>query len=127
MSEHPMVRPVGSTADEVIEFRTREERDAVVVEVLGEVDLLTAPHLTAAVADELDGRAPVVVADLSRVDFFGAAGLEALSPLRARAERAGVALRLLASPAVRRLLVLTHTEQELPVHDDLATAIARPG
>lgn len=123
MAEDPIVPVADSIIDAVIRLYLREEPGAVVTEVHGEVDLLTAPLLAAALVEQADGRAPVVVADLSEVDFFGVAGLEVLSQAQRSAEQAGVSLRLVASPQVRRLLTLLALDRPLRVHDSLAEAV----
>lgn len=123
MAEDPIVPVADSIIDAVIQLHLREEPGAVVTEVHGEVDLLTAPLLAAALVEQADGRAPVVVADLSEVDFFGVAGLEVLSQAQRSAEQAGVSLRLVASPQVRRLLNLLALDRPLRVHDSLAEAV----
>jgi anti-sigma B factor antagonist len=67
---------------------------AVVVEVHGEVDMMTAPRFQRALVDALRGSAGrVVVVDLSRVDLLSSAGLSVLS--RARAGRAALKSRSL--------------------------------
>lgn len=123
MAEDPIVPVADSIIDAVIRVSLREEPGAVVTEVHGEVDLLTAPLLAATLVGQADGRAPVVVADLSEVDFFGVAGLEVLSQAQRSAEQSGVSLRLVASPQVRRLLTLLALDRPLRVHDSLAEAV----
>jgi anti-anti-sigma factor len=123
VAEDPSGPAAGSIIDAVLRLCVREEPGAVVTQVHGEVDLLTAPRLAAELVEQVDGRSPVVVADLSEVDFFGAAGLEALSQAQRSAERSGVSLRLVAGPQVRRLLTLVRLDRPLPVHDTLADAV----
>src|SRR5882724_565399 len=57
----------------------------------GDVDIATAPQLSAAF-DALDDRYPTVTVDLSDVDFMDSAGLTALFLFSRSAERAGVEL-----------------------------------
>ncbi|MBA2473796.1 MAG: anti-sigma factor antagonist [Pseudonocardiales bacterium] len=66
-------------AEQILLISHRQAGEATVVTVVGEVDLLTAPRLLAAVSDALEraGSHPVVV-DLSEVSFLGSAGLAAL-------------------------------------------------
>lgn len=123
MAGNPSVSTAGSIIDAAIRLSVREEPGAVVTEVHGEVDLLTAPRLAATLVEQADGRAPVVVVDLSEVDFFGAAGLEALVQAQRSADRSGVSLRLVAGPRVHRLLTLLHLDQPLLVHESLAAAM----
>jgi anti-sigma B factor antagonist len=108
----------------MIRLSVRDEAGVLVTRVHGEVDLLTAPRLAAALIEQADGRAPVLVADLSEVDFFGAAGLDALAQAQQRAEAANVSLRLVAGPPVRRLLGLLQFDwRTLAVHESLAEAV----
>lgn len=51
---------------------------ALVVEVAGELDMLTAPRLLATLHAVLRERSPVVVVDLTGIEFMGSAGLAVL-------------------------------------------------
>jgi anti-anti-sigma factor len=113
----------GSVIEAVLQVAVREEQGVAVVTVRGEVDLLTAPRLAAVLTEEADGRTPVLVADLSEVDFFGAAGLEALSQAARRAGAAGVSFRLVVGPQVRHLLSLLGSERPLPAYENLIEAV----
>ncbi|MDN0197763.1 STAS domain-containing protein [Streptomyces sp. S.PNR 29] len=85
--------------------RTRVSGPYTVVEVAGEIDLLTAELL----AEHLDAATarpePDVLVDLRRVDFFDCSGLRALCRAEARAGRRGGRLRIVCvDPHIRRLL-----------------------
>jgi anti-sigma B factor antagonist len=94
--------------------------EAVVVEVRGEVDLLTAPQLHETLVAVLACGPPVVVADLLDVDFFGGSGLAALlgaqdrtgDQRRLRVAAAGPTARLLRLFGVDRRLALYPTRDE---------------
>ena len=80
----------------------------VAVAIGGEVDLLAAGilerFLLGAVAEQRGPR-PGLIIDLSDVEFFGCAGLNALLTAQRRLDRAGGWLRLVdVSAAVSRLL-----------------------
>lgn len=65
--------------EQILQVRTDERSDAVVVVVDGEIDGLTAPRLRAAIDaafEQLAGRALVV--DLTDVSFLGSPGLQVL-------------------------------------------------
>jgi anti-anti-sigma factor len=85
--------------------RTRAGGLFIVVEVAGEIDLLTA-DLLAEHLDAATARAePDVLVDLRRVDFFDCSGLRALCRAEARAGRRGGRLRIVCvDPGIRRLL-----------------------
>ncbi|WP_258054767.1 STAS domain-containing protein [Streptomyces sp. Ru71] len=85
----------------------RSHGEATLVELRGDIDLLTAPAL----ADRLDaltaGRRPDVVIDLRAVNFIDCSGLRVLCRVRSRAlERRG-RLRLI-SDSPRFLMILRH-------------------
>lgn len=84
--------------------------------VSGEVDLMTAPRLAAAVGGALQGSRPDVVVDLARVDFIGVTGIRALVTAASDAHRAGGRL-VLRSPsvAVLRMLDILQLNGTLPV------------
>jgi anti-sigma B factor antagonist len=99
----------------------RPAPDCVVLTVLGEIDLVSAPELAAALEDYLDGT-PCVVVDLTDVTFFGSLGLATLVRLTALAEAAGVRLALVPGPLVKRTMELTRTEEMFTVYDSVADA-----
>jgi len=109
------------------QVRLRVDRptpDCVVLTVLGEIDLVTAPELAAALEDYLDGT-PCVVVDLTDVTFFGSLGLATLVRLSALAEVADVRLALVPGPLVRRTMELTRTEEMFTVYESVADARRR--
>ncbi|MCX5584004.1 STAS domain-containing protein [Streptomyces erythrochromogenes] len=68
--------------------------DRTILTVSGELDMDTAPHLTAA-ADALDLPGQTLVLDLSTVTFIDSSGLNALLALRHRVNVADGALELI--------------------------------
>ena len=101
----------------LFDVRTRRPADGVaVVSVAGEVDIATvAPFHAVLVPLSVDHSVRLLMCDLSRVSFFGCAGVSVL--LGARAELAKRAARLevaAASRAVLRTLSLTGVSDLLP-------------
>jgi anti-anti-sigma factor len=89
--------------------------DRATVYVSGEVDIATAPQLTAAMTEALLDDRDLVV-DLSRVTFFGASGINALAQALTDAQRAGRVLRVTGAPeTTRELLRVSGFEQLLAV------------
>jgi anti-sigma B factor antagonist len=95
------------------------------VEVRGDLDLMTAPVFDAWVRERLAGRADVVL-DLDRVTFLASAGIAVLMGLQREAGRLGVRLHLTGSrnPAVRRPLQVLGLEPVLNLRADVATVVA---
>jgi anti-anti-sigma factor len=99
----------------------------VVLEVIGEIDLLSAPLLWSAIRRQAASRLDLVVLDLHGVRFLGACGLAVLLTARDLLPAYGTALRLARAPlpVVRPLQVLD-LAKGFDVRDDVAAAIADP-
>jgi anti-sigma B factor antagonist len=97
-----------------------------VVEAAGSIDMLTAPELAGHLAVVLaEGIPVIVVVDLRRVDFLGAAGLSVLVEADSRARAQDITLRVVASThAVCRVLSITGLDQALSVYAALEPALA---
>jgi anti-sigma B factor antagonist len=67
---------------------------AVVVALLGDLDMLTAASARSQVQDGLAGRPALLTVDLSKVTFLASAGLSVLMYAHAEAQHAGVQLSL---------------------------------
>lgn len=102
-----------------ISFEAR--RSSIVVHVSGEIDMSTAPSLSAELERAVggDGATPQVVVELGHVRFLDARGLAALVKGSQTARRAGRQLVLSnPSPMIRRLLAITGLETQLPVDEE---------
>jgi anti-sigma B factor antagonist len=100
------------------------EGDAVVVEVAGEVDLLSAPRLRDAVMAALADRPPVVVVDLLKVGFLGSSGLAALMEAQQQTGE-HTQLRVVADgPVTLRPLQVTALDRHLAVYSTREDALA---
>jgi anti-anti-sigma factor len=85
------------------------------IAVHGEVDLDTADTLQRVLAGCLASTPGGVVVDLTGTSFFDCAGLNVLLRARAQARTSGTELTVIAvSPAVSRLLALTHCDEVFP-------------
>lgn len=97
-----------------------------VVEVAGEIDLLTAPeladHLTAALTDDTPR---IVVVDMRQVDFLGTAGLSVLVAADWQARQQYTVLRIVvATRPVCRILRVTGLDHTLAIYPELELALA---
>ncbi|HET9256349.1 MAG TPA: STAS domain-containing protein [Pseudonocardiaceae bacterium] len=103
---------------------TEHDPDARVVTVVGEVDALAAPELSATLIAQLVD-APVVVVDLSGVRFLGSAGLAALVEASSLADREGRQLRLVCnSQTVSWALECTGLREHFILADHVPDALA---
>jgi anti-anti-sigma factor len=97
--------------------------DAIVVQVRGEIDLLTAPGLARRLTAACVKPARHVLVDLSTVEFLGAAGVEALVDAHRLCARRGIRFGLLnPSPRVLRPLKLLGLDHTIPIQSRLDVA-----
>lgn len=97
----------------------------VVLEVGGEVDMLTSPQLRSTVLEHVDAGVELVVLVLDRVSFLGTSGLAVLIEVREAAHAAGVELRLACTARrVLRPLAIAGLVPLFDIHDTLEQALA---
>jgi anti-anti-sigma factor len=97
---------------------------AVVLDVAGDVDIVTAPQVQAAVEHALAGRPPVLVLDLTGVTFLSSAGLSVLVAARSTAGADTRVRVVAASGVVRRPLELTGLDVVFALYGSRADALA---
>lgn len=85
--------------------------------IAGDLDLGTVDATRSVLGRAVASRPPILVVDLSGVDFCDSAGLNLLLQTRLEAETAGVAMRLasLAGPVVR-VFELTGADSVFSIH-----------
>jgi anti-anti-sigma factor len=87
----------------------------VIVQPVGEIDLLSAPLLAGRLTEQVVGHTRVVV-DMHRVAFFGASGLRALVAGHTAAQARGVGFVVVGlDDLMRRVLRVGGGEQLLPI------------
>ncbi|MET9225780.1 STAS domain-containing protein [Lentzea sp. NPDC003310] len=108
-----MKHPFDDSSD-VLSTRVVEDGEVVVLELAGEVDMMTADEPLAEALKVLD-RAPAGLAvDLRAVSFFASSGINLLLTVQERAQVDGVPVAVVADqPAVLRPLAMTGVDREL--------------
>jgi anti-sigma B factor antagonist len=102
--------------------------DLVVVDISGEIDLLTTAALTEALRTALQRPTKVAILDLTRVRFLGSAGLSVLLSSAEAAKDNGVDLGLVAQDrVVLRPMEITGTSSAFTVFDSVDAADAPVG
>lgn len=85
-----------------------DQQGTCTLQVVGEIDLATAPLLRSRAMEQLERGPRVLVLDLEEVSFLGSSGLAVLIQIRTEAMRRDVGLRLVSSSrAVLRALTAT--------------------
>jgi anti-anti-sigma factor len=80
--------------DPPLEVAWHAEDHGVVVVAAGDVDMDTADQLSAVITTALDAGGERLIVDLSRVGFFGSAGVRVLAEQHAQATAAGCRIEL---------------------------------
>jgi anti-sigma B factor antagonist len=95
-----------------------------VLDVAGEIDLVTTPALTAAIDDALAAGAAELWIDLTLTRFMDSSGLHALVGAHHRTSELNRRLAVIAPPSrpVRRLCEIAGVADLLPLFDDRASA-----
>ncbi|HVL84474.1 MAG TPA: STAS domain-containing protein [Pseudonocardia sp.] len=119
------IRPGGDSDDQItIDVRT-PAAGQVVLDVSGEVDMLTSPQLRTSVLEQLEAGVELVVLALDGVTFLGTSGLAVLIELREAAHAAGVELRLACTARrVLRPLAIAGLVPLFDIHETLEQALA---
>jgi anti-sigma B factor antagonist len=98
---------------------------AVIVRVVGDIDMANSDELCERCVDLLDSEVDALVIDLSEVTFFASSGISALGHVRMHNASLGRRpVHIVASRAVRRSLTVTAMDKLLPLHDTLEHALA---
>jgi anti-sigma B factor antagonist len=117
----------GADSFEVVDLPTDKVAG---VAVRGEVELATAPVLTAAFEEVIRRSSGPFIVDLVAVDFLDSSGIHCLVRARALLGRDDRALALICPPSnVRRVLELAGIDELVPVYgsrEELARALTRP-
>ena len=108
------------TADSLV-IETRAEPGCTVIALAGELDLDTVPALESALDACTDGL-PVIV-DVTGLEFILSAGLHALIDQRRTVQPAALVCKPHSN--VARVLEIVQAHEQLPLFDDLASALRK--
>jgi anti-anti-sigma factor len=100
-------------------------RGAVVAGVVGEIDLSNVDEIRAALTDAVDHETSGMVLDLSETTYLDSTGIRLLFELAHRMQTRRRRLRLVVTDQalVRRVIVLTHLEDRVPIDPDVVSAL----
>jgi anti-sigma B factor antagonist len=99
---------------------------AAVVRIVGEIDLSNVDEIRDLLVDAVDHEAIGLVLDLSATTYLDSTGIRLLFELAHRIQTRRRHLRLVVTDEalVRRVMVLTHLEDRVPIDADVADALA---
>jgi anti-sigma B factor antagonist len=104
---------------------TGRPAESLMVAIGGELDIATAPQLTACFDEFLSDGLRRLVVDVNQLTFVDASGMRALAVLQVQAEQRLVAVRLSDVPAqARRLMGVIGPVRDLALGDPAAEAVA---
>jgi anti-sigma B factor antagonist len=86
-----------------------------IVTVLGEIDLASRPDLASCLQEAIASEVHTVTLELSGVSFIDLTGIEPIIEFHQECEDRGVAIRLVASPAVDKVVGLLKDLGGLPL------------
>src|SRR3954447_14442148 len=126
-ADPPAVKRNGDADDQITLNLSRPAPGQVVIEVGGEVDMLTSPQLRSTALGQFEpgSGTELVVLAMDGVTFLGTSGLAVLIEVREAAHAAGVELRV-ACTARRGLrpLTIAGLMSLFDIHDSQAAALA---
>ena len=103
---------------------TRAIDELSVVDVVGEVDVFSAPELAAQLTQLFDAGRQTVVVDLTSVTFLDSTGLGTLVAARNRAEEAGGQLPIIGSgERVLKLFRITGLDEVFEIYPSIEAAV----
>ena len=126
-ADPPTTRRGGDADDQITLVSRRPTPSQMVIEVGGEVDMLTSPQLRAVVLEQFEPAAgtELVVLGMDGVTFLGTSGLAVLIEVREAAHAAGVELRLACTARrVLRPLTIAGLVPLFDIHPTLEEALA---
>ena len=108
------------------ELRTTRHGDAIVAEIVGEVDASNTAAIAGDLRDLVTNRSTRLVVDLSPTRYLDSAGINLLFSLGEELRSHQVGLRLVVDPAsaVARMLTLTGLDKANDTFGSLSAALA---
>ncbi|ORB71409.1 anti-anti-sigma factor [Mycobacterium scrofulaceum] len=102
----------------------RDAGDAVVLQVNGVVDIITAPSLATHIDVALSGTPAVLVIDLTEVDFLSSAGITVLVEVHRLTENSPTSLRVAADgSATSRPLRIVGLDEFIDLYPTVSEAL----
>ena len=108
-----------------LSLSTRAERGRTVVEVIGEIDVYTAPKLREQLAELVDSGRHDIVVDMQGVEFLDSTGLGVLVGGLKRVKQHDGSMNLVCTQErILKIFRITGLTKVFPIHDSVAAAVA---
>ena len=112
-------------ADKPLKFKVKQTSDAAVVKVSGPAGIAEAEKLRRKLMKIVDKKTPLIVIDMSEMDFISSVGLGAIISAHLKCRYYGGRIRLAGpTPAVAQLLETTRLTKLFPIYPDVARALS---
>ncbi len=116
---------MSDTSERPLKLETEQQGSTVVVRVCGSVSIGDAESLRDRLAEFTASKVPLIVLDLSEMDFICSTGLGAIILAHVRARRYEGQVRLVApQPIVRKLLETTRLTKLFQIFSSIPQATA---
>ncbi len=110
-----------------MEIHTRNQQDAAVIEIQGEVDLYTSPQVRAAIVGVTQRRTPTVIVDLTGVRYMDSSGVATLVEGLQFCRGYGGAFRLAGlAETVRQVFRFAKLDTVFEIYPSAGDALAPP-
>jgi anti-sigma B factor antagonist len=108
-----------------VTVQTEQRGDLVVISIVGELDMASAPHLQAQITELLDNGRSRLIFDLTDVSFCDSTGLSVFVRAKNASDGAGGVVRLAAPQrGVQRILEVSGLVEVLPTYASVDEAVA---
>ena len=110
-----------------LSLSTRAERGRTVVEVIGEIDVYTAPKLREQLAELVDSGRHDIVVDMQGVEFLDSTGLGVLVGGLKRVKQHDGSMNLVCTQErILKIFRITGLTKVFPIHGSVPDAISAP-
>ena len=110
-----------------MDIHTRNQQDAAVIEIQGDVDLYTSPQVRAAIVGATKRRAPTVIVDLTGVGYMDSSGVATLVEGLQFCRGYGGAFRLAGlAEAVRQVFRFAKLDTVFDIYPSAGEALSPP-
>ena len=117
------IADIGSGGSAELTIVTVQHQELVVLSVTGNIDILSAPHLSEAIDNALTGTPRGLIIDLTATEFLASAGMSALVAAHTAIAPDGQFAVVADGPSTARPMQLVGLDETLTIYSTLDHAI----